>query len=343
MKARTSGRRSGKGRGCLLALLILLGLLGAAIARLIRLLLEFGWPGRFPRRHPVDQPSRNPCMPIPPEVYRRPDPLIYSQHYLMAQGLAVTWNNPDIELREAGVPVSSHDLKPGRTYEIVASIWNGSVDAPAVGLLVQFSYLQFGVGTQKHPIGQTTINLPAKGAAGLPVPAVMLWTTPSTPGHYCLQVELVWGDDANPHNNLGQENVDVKPLNSPRARFEFPVHNPTQLPLALELAADFYALPARLPCERRRVGATNVPAAEERSAREREAMVRHGRRLFYVPETWRVAVEPAEVSLRPGETRNVVVDVTAPDGFRGRQNININAFAAGELTGGVTLTVEGGD
>ncbi|MBV8895300.1 MAG: hypothetical protein JO051_02230, partial [Acidobacteriaceae bacterium] len=33
------------------------------------------------------------CQPIPKHIYRRPDPLIYSQQYLMSQGLAVTWNN----------------------------------------------------------------------------------------------------------------------------------------------------------------------------------------------------------------------------------------------------------
>ena len=48
----------------------------------------------------------------------RPDPLIYSQPYLMAQGLAVTWDNPDIELFEDGVAVSSSALKPDHPYEV---------------------------------------------------------------------------------------------------------------------------------------------------------------------------------------------------------------------------------
>jgi hypothetical protein len=29
------------------------------------------------------------CQPVPPTIYKRPDPLIYCQKYLMAQGLAV--------------------------------------------------------------------------------------------------------------------------------------------------------------------------------------------------------------------------------------------------------------
>ena len=54
------------------------------------------------------------CATIPPEVYKRADPLIYSQTYrtyLMEQGLAVTWDNPDIKLYDNGVPVSSSQLQ----------------------------------------------------------------------------------------------------------------------------------------------------------------------------------------------------------------------------------------
>src|ERR1035437_1506232 len=36
------------------------------------------------------------CAVIPPQIYKRADPMIYSQYYLMEQGLAVTWDNPDI-------------------------------------------------------------------------------------------------------------------------------------------------------------------------------------------------------------------------------------------------------
>src|SRR4051794_15988414 len=53
--------------------------------------------------------TRN-CTRIPDRVYRRPDPLLYAQWYLLAQGLAVTWDNPDIEIQQGGVPVSSESL-----------------------------------------------------------------------------------------------------------------------------------------------------------------------------------------------------------------------------------------
>jgi len=66
------------------------------------------------------------CAVIPSGVYKRADPLIYSQQYLREQGLAVTWNNPDIQLFEGGVPVSSSALKPNTEYEVQATIYNNS-------------------------------------------------------------------------------------------------------------------------------------------------------------------------------------------------------------------------
>jgi hypothetical protein len=44
------------------------------------------------------------CATMTPAVYKRADPLIYSQKYLKEQGLAVTWNNPDIQLYKDGLP-----------------------------------------------------------------------------------------------------------------------------------------------------------------------------------------------------------------------------------------------
>src|SRR5687768_7419882 len=63
------------------------------------------------RRRLEPRPQPSPCCLRLPDVYIRPDPLIYSQHYLAAQGLAVTWDNPDIQLYDAGTPVASHELE----------------------------------------------------------------------------------------------------------------------------------------------------------------------------------------------------------------------------------------
>ena len=106
-----------------------------------------------------------------PYAYRKPDPLIYDQYFLMSLGLAVTWDNPDIELRRGDVLVSSSEILPDTDYEIVARIWNGSTDAPIVNLPVYFSYLEFGIGTIAHKIDggrPTYVDLGVKGGPDCP-------------------------------------------------------------------------------------------------------------------------------------------------------------------------------
>src|SRR5881628_771800 len=97
-------------------------------------------------------------------------------------------DNPDIHLERAGVPVVSSDLDPDTEYEIVARIWNGSNNAPAVNLPVRFSYLDFGIGTVEVPVGWTKVDLPINGAVGHPAIARHPWKTPAAPGHYCVRV-----------------------------------------------------------------------------------------------------------------------------------------------------------
>jgi hypothetical protein len=316
-----------------LAILALLGLIG--LIRLLQgILRRWCWKGAAAPKGAGSEgypPSRD--VHVPPHTYKRPDPMIYSQYYLMAQGLAVTWDNPDIQLYDGAMPVSSHALAPGRAYTIRARIWNGSVDAPAVNVLVRFSYLTFGAGTVKHFIGQTLVDVPVKGAAGLPALAEQVWITPPTPGHYCLQVELAWPDDANPNNNLGQENVDVKPLNSPRATFTFTLRNDSAFRRRIRLVADGYRVPPRDPCAER------PPAGGEPGRpQERDPYARHRPGANPVPPGWQVAYLPGNaIELGPGEEQIVTIDVTAPDGFVGRQAINVNALDGATLVGGVTV------
>src|SRR5207245_41991 len=115
-------------------------------------------------------------------------------------------------------------LLPGHVYRIHARIYNGSLEAPAVGMPVVFSFLTFGIGIVPNQIGVKAVDLPVKGANGHPVETFQDWLTPAAPGHYCIQVYLLWPDDAEPGNNLGQENVDVKKFASP-ATFQFPLRN----------------------------------------------------------------------------------------------------------------------
>ena len=271
---------------------------------------------------------------VPPWAYRQPDPMIYSQQFLQAQGLAVTWDNPDIHVELAanpGVPVDAHSLRPDTGYLVVARIWNGSTTAPALGLPVKVSYLEFGVATVRHDIGLTTVDLPVKGAGGCPAFATVPWRTPATPGHYCLQVQLLWDDDAQPGNNMGQSNTDVKKLNSPHAAFTFPVRNDQHTRAVVRLRTDSYVVPPLEPCGQDRGHGQD----------HRTRLSRHNPARWLVPDGWRVDVEPAELILAPGEQRDVTVDITAPDGFLGRQAINVHADSGPVLLGGVTLYVDG--
>jgi hypothetical protein len=289
------------------------------------------------------------CVVVPPKIYKRADPMIYSQFYLMEQGLAVTWDNPDIQLYDNGVPVSSNSLKADHDYKVVATIYNNSTEAPAVGLPVIFSFLSFGAGTVSNPLGVTKVDLPVKGAPGHPAQAEMAWHTPSQ-GHYCLQVLLFWPDDANPKNNFGQENTNVGTAASP-ATFKFPVRNADTIRKLIKMEADAYVLPPPLDCRERprkkdsdrRYPELNrsdvfVPPSEA-NADWTLARVRHGRGGFPIPAGWTADIAPAEFELAPGDELEVTVSINPPGDFRGERQFNINATFGGGLLGGVTLMV----
>jgi hypothetical protein len=317
---------------CYVTILVLLGLIG--LVRLVQGVLRKSCQKFAGASKGTGSEGHLPSKPVyvPPHIYKRPDPMIYSQQYLMSKGIGVTWDNPDIQLYDGNTPVSSHQLEIKHTYRIRAEIWNGSWDAPVVNMLVRFHYLSFGIGTVKNYIGQTFVDVPVKGAAGLPSVADCDWTTPEAAGHYCIQVELVWADDANPFNNLGQENTDVKKLNSPNATFQFTLRNDSALPRKLELRADTYTLPPKEPCAER--------TRDEQWRSERDPFDRHRLGLYPLPEGWRLNLEPGDtLEMRPGEERIITLNVTARDDFVGQQAININAFDGRDLVGGVTLFV----
>ena len=314
-----------------LGLVVIAGLVALAfVAR--RVIVRLCWKARADPKGAGSQghPKSGPVH-VPPDIYKRPDPLIYSQSWLLARGLAVSWDNPDIAVFTAGpppLPASPHALAPGTAHLVRARVWNGSLEAPAVNLLVRFWYLSFGIGTTRTYIGEQLIDLPVKGAAGLPSVAEMPWTTPAAPGHYCLQVELVWGDDADQGNNLGQTNLDIKKLNSPNASFTFPLRNDGVHPALLRLTTDSYRL-GRLPdCE---------PVERGHTAPER--LARHLRAAHALPPGWEVTVANADTPLAPGEERPVTVKIVAADGFTGELDVNVNAFDDQRLVGGVTLRV----
>jgi hypothetical protein len=273
-------------------------------------------------------PSRHRCIPINDPAFVRPDPMIYDQYYLSSLGLAVTWDNPDIQLYLNGTPVSSNNLLPSTTYEVVARVWNNSTDAPVVGMPVAFSFLEFGAGTISVPIGSTQIDLGVKGGPNCPAYASMLWTTPATPGHYCIQVLLQPADDSNPQNNLGQENTNVGTAHS-LAVFTFTLRNNTDKQQTYNFALDAYVPGSPDPC-----GATS--SAEDRATRA----ARHRRGVQPVPPGWQVTVVPETPTLDPDQSIAIAVTVASPSGFTGNQVLNVNAFHGAGIAGGVTLTVQ---
>jgi hypothetical protein len=292
-----------------------------ALLRLLRALLRGPKDDRSERDR---RASRSPCVPIDDPAFVRPDPLIYSQQYMMSLGLSVTWDNPDIVLYRNGAPVSSHDLQPGTEYEVRSRIWNDSFDAPAINVGVHLSYLDFGIGTTPIPVGSSTVDVGVKGSASQPAFVSIPWRTPEQPGHYCLQVLLDPIEDRQTANNLGQENTDVKAASSP-ASFQFTLRNDGRRTRAYRFEVDSYEL-RRVPCK-------------ESDHRDRQA--RHRRGGHPIPAGWAVAIDPTQPVLAPGDSTPVDVVISPPAGFAGSQRFNVNAFDDRGPAGGVSLTVTG--
>jgi hypothetical protein len=286
---------------------------------------------RLMRRRPTGEhrpPARTDCVPIDHPAMVRPDPLLYSQWYLRDRGLAVTWDNPDITLFRNGVPVSSSQLDPGTTYDVRVRIWNNSLEAPAIAMPVHVSFLGFGVGTEPIPIGSALADVGVKGSGDQPGFVSIPWTTPVTPGHYCLQVLLDPADDLDRSNNLGQENTNVVAAQSP-ATFTFTLRNSTRRERTYGFELDGYELPPPLPC------------VDDRTDPARR-LERHRRTDHPVPDGFDVHITPANPTLDQGDAINVAVSVNPPAGFEGRQAINVNVFHEQGFAGGVTLIVVGG-
>ncbi len=285
------------------------------------------------RRPHVDRNATNKgCGTISHPAFHRPDPLIYSQQYLQKLGLAVTWDNPDIILLQNGTPVPEGSLLPDTDYEIDATIWNNSYDAPAVGVGVEFGYYSFGATTTLHPIGNKAVNLGVKGGANHPAHARIKWHTPPA-GHYCILVKLSWPDDLNPENNIGQNNVNVVTPQSP-AVFRFAVRNDTGTPQRYRFQTDTYTLPQLKDC-----AAKGTPR-KSNDVKWKEIQALHNPANFPVPLGWAIAFAPPELPLDPDMEAEVEVSITPPAGFTGRQAFNVNSlYGSNRLAGGVTVYV----
>jgi hypothetical protein len=324
----------------------LLGQIAAAILKglaygwavdLVRLVKRF-WRSlkgiwRYLRQGGATADDSDRCKTISNPAFHRPDPCIYDQYYLTSLGLAVTWDNPDITLLRNGVPVVETELLPNTEYTIRSVIWNNSYEAPVVGMPVQVSFLSFGVATTSTPIAATTVNVGVKGGPGHPAVVDVPWLTPPTPGHYCLQVQFECFDDANPDNNLGQNNLQVVPATSP-ASFSFTLRNDTDGEKRYSFAFDTYTIPALAACP-----AGPVTGKISKSARLRELRERNDPAKFPIPAGWTVDLSPATVTLAAGAEQVVAVEVTPPDSFHGEQPVNITAIHQDGHAGGVSVLV----
>ena len=288
------------------------------------------------------------CITVSPAVLKRADPLIYAQYYLMKQGLSVTWDNPDIQLSRGGVPVAPFDLLPATEYDVTVRVWNGSYDAPALNLPVALSYLSFGIGVSSNPIGSRKADLDVKGGPLEPAFTTIPWKTPPLPGHYCLQAQLVWPEDANPGNNLGQKNVQVGKAHSP-AVFDIQVHNDADVRRTFTFEVDEYTIPPLDPCPATPSRADALRQASgrlaESKARWKAALAAQGYGRFPLSPGWTVTFSPARPVLAAFQQISVQISVEPPAGFVGQHAVNVHGFAQGEnrgraLAGGVTLLVE---
>jgi hypothetical protein len=290
-----------------------------------------------------------PCLPIPSDVWLQPDAYLYSQPALMALGIAVTWDNPDVRILDgAGNSVGSHDLLPSTQYRIQATIHNRSAAAPAPGMPVIFAPTGFGAGAPiLTPVG-TVIDLPVQGAAGEPAIAEVKWTTPATPGHYCIVITAVWPDDANLIDNVGQHNTVIREA-APGQAMEIlvPVFGPPGAEATFRATVDAYALP-RAPIEAggAPIGATyqgpgDVAAQDAR--RLAEIVSANARGRFPPPDAWGSTVTPVEVDVvadGSGEVRfRATVPSDAATGTQQRFNVIVTDAETDRLLGGVTVIV----
>ncbi len=203
-------------------------------------------------------------------------------------------------------------------------IWNASTQAPVFGMPVHLAFLDFGVGTVPIPIASTTVDVGVKGSATQPAFASIPWTTPGTPGHYCLQAQLDPADDVDPGNNLGQENTDVRAAQSP-ATFTFELRNSSREVHTYHYEVDAYVVPDAVPC------AQAAPVGEP-------SLARHRRSSHPMPEGFAITLSPERPRLLPGEQVTIAVTSEPPPDFVGALPLNVNVFHERGFVGGVTLT-----
>lgn len=192
-------------------------------------------------------------VPFPEDLMRRPDPCIYSQWFLEAQGFPVTWDNPDIWMARKATPgvvePDSYHLLENTDYIVSVQAHNAGTDL-AVGVRVRLVYRPWSfnspdltpveVDAGGHEVFRI-VNIPPMGSAI----TTFAWHTPAVgpeSSHFCLQAMLSHPMDVNPGNNLGQENTQVLDTDGQTAHLLVPLHNPARVAQRLAIAARHYRI-----------------------------------------------------------------------------------------------------
>lgn len=308
-----------------------------AIGNFFRLLIKaiLSCFGKRPKR----VVKRRSCTHIAHPSFKRPDPMIYDQYYLMSLGLAVTWQNPDIQILQGGVVVASaYDLQTSTMYTIRATIYNASTTGIVHNMPVVFSYLSFGAGTVSNPIPgpYPTVTLGVKGTPEGVAQAELDWTTPATPGHYCVQVSFSWPDDLNPFNNLGQENTQVLQAASP-APIAFQLRNDARVRRPFRFEMDSFQILPPPPCADTET--TRINRAKQRDGVPEPVRQRNSRANNPLPAGWTVTLTPENPVLDADEEITVTGTIDPPDTFHGALPVNLHVFSGAALIGGMTMMV----
>jgi hypothetical protein len=178
------------------------------------------------------RPSRKSCcIRVPSSIIHDPDPSIYDQRLLFQQGIAPTFNSPDIE---------TVDLWPLRPIDFVkATVRNLSPDASANQTRVDLSWSPWGIGMPRTPILSSFVDLARAGFGGSD--QTLSWPLPpalKAAGLYGIFINVLHPYDRDPSNNQGEQTVDGFQTSAGRDRtFVVPVQNPTGIAQIISLTA----------------------------------------------------------------------------------------------------------
>jgi len=173
----------------------------------------------------------NCCVRAPTAIVHDPDPSIYDQQLLFAEGAAPTFNSPDIET------VDLWPLNP--IPNLTATVRNLSSQSSANQTRVDISWSPWGIGLPRTPIATSFVDLARAGYSGSE--QTLSWPTPPAmlaARLFGLFVTVIHPYDSDPNNNQGEQTVDGFQTSTGRSKvFVVPVRNPTGAAETISLTA----------------------------------------------------------------------------------------------------------